>query len=101
VKRFMQREAQGCICPPGTPACVCGHKPRLKLIRRHVITPSDVEVRANPRSRSAKLRVATRLMAQNDCYDTNEMEILWTEIKARAWRRPALLRRLQTVFALA
>ncbi len=101
VKRFMQREAKGCICPPATPACVCGHKPRLKLIRRHVITPSEAEVQDNPRSRSAKLRVATRLMAQDDCYATGEMEILWTAVKARAWRRPALLRKLEMVFAMA
>ncbi len=100
VKRFMQREARGCVCPPGTPVCVCGHKPRLKLIRRHVITPSEDELRANPRSRSAKLRVA-RLIAQDDCLAADEMEILWAEIKTRAWRRPALLRKLQMVFAMA
>jgi 16S rRNA (cytosine1402-N4)-methyltransferase len=101
VKRFMQREARGCICPPGTPVCICGHKPRLKLIRRHVIVPSEDEVQANPRSRSAKLRVAMRLIAQNDCLAADEMEILWAEIKTRAWRRPALLRKLQMVFAMA
>ncbi len=101
VKHMMQREARGCICPPGTPACICGHKPRLKLIRRHVIMPSEDEVQANPRSRSAKLRVAMRLIAQDDCLATDEMEILWAEIKARAWRRPALLRKLQMVFAMA
>ncbi len=100
VKRFTQREARGCICPPGTPVCICGHKPRLKLIRRHVITPSDDEIQANPRSRSAKLR-AGRLIAQDDCFATDEMEILWAETKARAWRRPALLRKLQMVFAMA
>ncbi len=101
VKRFMQREARGCICPPGTPVCVCGHKPRLRLIRRHVITPSEDEVQANPRSRSAKLRVATRLTVPNDCLETDEVEVLWAEIKARAWRKPALLRKLQMVFAMA
>lgn len=101
VKRFMQWEARGCICPPATPVCVCGHKPRLKLIRRHVIMPSGDEVRANPRSRSAKLRVAKRLLPQEDCLASEEMEILWAETKARAWRRPALLRKLQMVFAMA
>lgn len=101
VKRFMQQEARGCICPPATPVCVCGHKPRLKLIRRHVITPSESEVQANPRGRSAKLRVATRLMEQEDCVATEEMEVLWAETKARAWRRPALLRKLEIVFAMA
>ena len=101
VKHLMQREARGCICPPGTPACICGHKPRLKLIRRHVVMPSENEIRSNPRSRSAKLRAATRLIAQDDCLAAEEMEILWAEKKTRAWRRPALLRKLQTVFAMA
>jgi len=90
VKHMMQREARGCICPPGTPACICGHKPRLKLIRRHVIMPSEDEVQANPRSRSAKLRVAMRLIAQDDCLATDEMEILWAEIKARAMEQVQL-----------
>ncbi len=101
VKRFMQQEARGCICPPAAPVCVCGHKPRLKLIRRHVITPSEDEIRDNPRSRSAKLRVAKRLLEKDDCAATEELEILWAETKARAWRRPALLRKLEMVFAMA
>jgi len=100
VKRFMQREARGCVCPPGTPVCICGHEPRLKLIRRHVITPSEEEVQANPRSRSARLRAA-HLIAQPDCLATEEMEVLLAETKTRAWRRPALLRKLQMVFAMA
>lgn len=61
VKSVMQREAAGCICPPGTPTCVCGHTPRLRLVNRKVIRPSEPEVRANPRSRSARMRVAERL----------------------------------------
>jgi 16S rRNA (cytosine1402-N4)-methyltransferase len=61
VKAFMMREASNCICPAGIPVCTCEHTPRLKLINRHVIRPSTDEVRSNPRSRSAKLRVARRL----------------------------------------
>ncbi len=61
VKSVMQREAAGCICPPGTPVCVCGHTPRLRLVNRKVIKPSEREVQANPRSRSARMRVAERL----------------------------------------
>lgn len=61
VKRFMQREAKDCICPPETPTCVCGHKARLGLINEKVITPSPAEIQANPRSRSAKLRAAERI----------------------------------------
>jgi len=60
-KGFLRREAQGCLCPPGTAACVCGHSPTLKLITKKVIRPSLDEVRANPRSRSARLRVAERI----------------------------------------
>jgi len=61
VKRFMQREARGCLCLPEAPVCRCGHTPSLRTISKQVITPSLSEVQANPRSRSAKLRVAERL----------------------------------------
>lgn len=61
VKQFMQRESKGCLCPPETPVCQCGHVPSLKIISKKVITPSLTEIKSNPRSRSAKLRVAERL----------------------------------------
>lgn len=61
VKGFLRREARGCLCPPGTPVCLCGHLPTLRLLTRKVITPSPAEIKANPRSRSAKMRVAERL----------------------------------------
>jgi 16S rRNA (cytosine1402-N4)-methyltransferase len=61
VKETMAREARGCICPPRVPICTCGHTPSLKVISRRVITPSPEEVRENPRSRSARMRVAERL----------------------------------------
>lgn len=61
VKQFFQEKAQGCVCPPSFPVCVCGHKPELQIIRRKPITASDSECEANPRSRSAKLRVAARV----------------------------------------
>jgi 16S rRNA (cytosine1402-N4)-methyltransferase len=61
VKQFMIRESKGCICPPGTPICQCGHKPSLKIVTKKPITPSLTETKLNPRSRSAKLRVAERL----------------------------------------
>jgi 16S rRNA (cytosine1402-N4)-methyltransferase len=61
VKSFFKREAATCVCPPSLPVCVCGQTPRLKIINRRVIKPSEEEVQANPRSRSAKLRVAQRL----------------------------------------
>jgi 16S rRNA (cytosine1402-N4)-methyltransferase len=61
VKQFFARESRDCICPPGQPVCTCGHKATLKTISRGVITPTAAEIAANPRSRSAKLRVAERL----------------------------------------
>jgi len=61
VKQFMRREASGCLCPPGTVICRCGHVPTLKLISRKVIKPTSLEIESNPRSRSAKLRIAERL----------------------------------------
>ena len=61
VKRFLQQESRGCLCPPDTPVCVCGHVPILKLVTKRVVTPSASEIEANPRSRSAKLRAAEHL----------------------------------------
>ena len=61
VKTYLTRESSACICPPGVPVCVCGHQPTLKLVHRRVIKPSVQEIQRNPRSRSAKLRVAYRL----------------------------------------
>ncbi|OJV64778.1 MAG: 16S rRNA (cytosine(1402)-N(4))-methyltransferase [Clostridiales bacterium 38-18] len=57
VKNAFRRLAQGCTCPPEFPVCVCGGKPKVKLISRKPILPSDEEIESNPRARSAKLRV--------------------------------------------
>ena len=61
VKGILKEEASSCICPPGTPECICGHVARIREVTRRVIKPSEDEVRANPRSRSARVRVAERL----------------------------------------
>jgi len=61
VKRFIERESTRCLCPPEVPVCVCGHRPRLQKITRRAVRPDAAEQDANPRARSAVLRVAERL----------------------------------------
>ena len=61
VKNAMADAAKGCTCPPSFPVCVCGKKPQVKLISRKPITASEEELEANPRSRSAKLRICEKL----------------------------------------
>ena len=73
VKQFMQREAKDCICPPASITCVCGHRASLRIITKKVIVPSLTEVRANPRSRSAKLRAAERIMTPATAHDAEKL----------------------------
>jgi 16S rRNA (cytosine1402-N4)-methyltransferase len=61
VKSFIQREGRDCVCPPEVPVCVCEHIATLRAIVRKPIRPTDREVAQNPRSRSARLRIAERL----------------------------------------
>ncbi len=61
VKNAMAEAAKGCTCPPNFPVCVCGKKPKVKVLTRKPITASDEELEENPRSRSAKLRVCEKL----------------------------------------
>ena len=61
VKNTFADAAKGCICPPDFPVCVCGIKPKVRLVSKKPILPSEEELRVNPRARSAKLRVAEKL----------------------------------------
>ncbi len=61
VKTFFRDEQKGCSCPPKIPMCICGRTQTLKILTRKPIVPSEEEVARNPRSISAKLRVAERI----------------------------------------
>ena len=61
VKQALATAVKGCTCPPDFPVCVCGKKPQIKLTPRKPILPGEEEIKRNPRSRSAKLRVAEKL----------------------------------------
>ena len=61
VKNAMAEAARGCTCPPNFPVCVCGKKPKVKLITRKPIVSGDEELEVNPRARSAKLRICEKL----------------------------------------
>jgi len=61
VKRAMNERAQGCVCPPELPVCVCGSKPDVRVLTRKAVRPSRDEIERNPRARSAVMRVAEKV----------------------------------------
>lgn len=61
VKQRMADWCKGCICPPDFPVCVCGRKPQAELLYKKGLVPSEQELKENPRSRSARLRVCVKL----------------------------------------
>ena len=61
VKKKFKEQAQGCICPPGVPVCICGKTPSLKILTRKALFSSNEEKALNPRAASARLRAAEKL----------------------------------------
>ncbi len=61
VANFLREQANPCKCPPDFPECVCGRKPKIRIITKKSIQPGEEEIRNNPRSRSARLRVAEKI----------------------------------------
>ncbi len=61
VKRFFRAEARGCECPPDFPVCTCGRDPVLRVLTSRAVRPDAREVALNPRSQSARLRVAEKV----------------------------------------
>ena len=61
VKNALKARTNGCTCPPDLPVCVCGFKPTLKIVTRKPIEAGREELQLNPRSRSAKLRIAEKI----------------------------------------
>ncbi|TYQ13054.1 UNVERIFIED_CONTAM: 16S rRNA (cytosine1402-N4)-methyltransferase [Acetivibrio alkalicellulosi] len=65
VKNVFNNSVNPCTCPPEFPVCICGKKPEVVLIGRKPVTASNDELERNPRSRSAKLRVAEKMIIQS------------------------------------
>jgi 16S rRNA (cytosine1402-N4)-methyltransferase len=66
VKRFFVREARDCICPPETMVCVCDHRAQIAPVTGKPIRPTEQEMTRNPRSRSARLRIAAKLQTRGN-----------------------------------
>ncbi len=62
VKQYFRRESTDCLCPPPQPVCTCGHIASIVEINRHPIMADEAEIQSNPRARSARLRVAEKIL---------------------------------------
>ncbi|MFH1523195.1 MAG: 16S rRNA (cytosine(1402)-N(4))-methyltransferase RsmH [Patescibacteria group bacterium] len=61
VKQFFKKEKMDCLCPKDMPICQCNHKAQVKIITKKIIIPNENEIKNNPRSRSAKMRIAEKV----------------------------------------
>ncbi len=99
VKHFMQRESKDCLCPPEAMKCTCGHKANIKIVTRKIITPSFAEVELNPRSRSAKLRAAERIITPTQQYEQAVEQLNCSiGLGTQGWRKPSLVEKLRKTF---
>ncbi|GAB4334854.1 MAG: 16S rRNA (cytosine(1402)-N(4))-methyltransferase RsmH [Calditrichia bacterium] len=62
VKEFFAEKARDCVCPPEFPRCICDKESEVRLLGKRPMFPSDEEVKANPRARSARMRVAEKII---------------------------------------
>ncbi len=69
VKNAFQDAASGCTCPRDFPICVCHKTPKIKILTKKPILPSEEELKDNPRARSAKLRVAEKIISRKELHD--------------------------------
>jgi len=95
VKRFFKQESSDCICPPQAMNCTCNHTARLRLITKKTITPSAEEVKINPRSRSARLRAAERVVTREEWLETAERLCFLGEIDTGVWHKKFLPKELK------
>jgi 16S rRNA (cytosine1402-N4)-methyltransferase len=61
VKSGMVEASKGCTCPPNFPVCICGRKPKVRLVTKKPVVSGEEELERNPRARSAKLRICEKL----------------------------------------
>jgi 16S rRNA (cytosine1402-N4)-methyltransferase len=64
VKHFLREQARDCVCPPQVLRCVCSHRAKLEILTKKPLRPTQAECDANPRARSALMRVAVRLAGE-------------------------------------
>jgi len=95
IKRFFKQESSDCICPPQVMKCSCHHTARLRLINKKIITASVEEVKSNQRSRSAKLRVAERVITNEEWLETAERLCFFSEVDSGAWHNKRISKELK------